>query len=274
MEKSKSEALKEKRIAQLLSTIKDTEGRILELQKTAENEVLRLERLRNEESHIQSRISDLERKESDFLTFKAEQARKIEEQKTALLEREKAVEQEASLSKQRLLEASAKLKDSEAKIRGAEAIEARNAESQMIINSKLSQIEVERQKLISWTDSFKAARESVDESNKKEEELLKEKEVALSKLREKQKDIQDKQDHLRNLISENEGKIKSSAVLRAQASDILAQAEQKAKDSQLSVDRQWNEIEIQKKNLKVIQLRMDKIAREKGIEKELKELEG
>ncbi len=167
-----------------------------------------------------------------------------------------------------------KLGAAQARLVAAEAIEKRNADDQekrnndsIILENRLAALADENRRL----SEQKTRLEGLIEEHKN---LVIENDAAKKEIQ-KQRGLYDGEiSKLESVRKENERILSEAEALKASAEGKLIAADEKVKAGQLSVDRQWNEIEIQKKKLELERLKIEKLAKDNGIEAELKALRG
>lgn len=244
------------------------------LQNECDYEIARLQRLRNEIKDIESQKKSFELAMQKFDSEKDDFYRDVIIQKAALADLNSKNEKKVSSCQKYLREASDSLKAGQAALKTAEA-----RETVAMDISKVNQALLQKVKALE-SKNEKALQTLIDQQNRSAALISEAKAIqknnAIDKANNNHNLMQLKklQEELATKNKENAEQITSAKLLDLKAQATLNEARDIAKASQLSVDRQWNEIEIQKKNLKIMELRVKKLASDKGITDELKKLEG
>lgn len=259
-------------IKNLQNTASILKAQVESAKKDVQAEVVKLERLRNEETHIEGELRALSISKSDHENQKSADAVALGKEKSAIAKREQECAIKESNTIKCMNDASESLKQVSQKLSAAEAIEQRNTAS-------LKQIELKSKEV---SDSIAKSNELLAQIAVKKSEADKATQTALD-TQKKASDMEKSNSYMSDELhkevariavehSQNLKILKDAELEKKQAQELKNAAEEKAKASQLSVDRQYNEIEIQKKKLEVITLRLEKLAKDKGLEKELQDL--
>lgn len=256
-------------------TFKNTLARdIAQLQADCDVEITRLTRLRNEIKDIEATRKSFAMEIQSFERAKEEFRKDSEATSQAIVAVGKMNSKKLDDAQKYLDKAALTLKLADERLKTAEAREKITSDiaraSQARVDTAKA-LEAKNEKAIKIiTDQQARSRALIEESNN----LKRETSAESQKCARKAFELSDLEEKLNQERKANEEQIAAAKLLNAKAQETLNEARSVAAASQLSVDRQWNEIEIQKKNIKIIELRITKLASDKGVEEELKKLEG
>ena len=272
--KPKKEVILSKNVDSLEAHKRSIEKRIQELALERDAAILTVSRLRNEAKALESQKASHEARVRDAETLEAARVSQHEARLAAFKhdkEEFRKREEAADRSRQQGIEAE---KRADSRLRHAENVEIRQQDL-------LRRIEVERKKLDTVVEAKRQVlANAVIQLEKVEERIVLIYEAEKKNAADEKRNASEKarlsklERFLEAKNKDAERKIVDGKLLVAQANAALEAAKEVAIQNQLSVDRQWNEIEIQKAGLKAQELRIAKLARDKGIKDELKKLEG
>lgn len=271
--KSKQVVVNEKKLSSFESAKAGLRREIKTLQLDVAYEVTRLERLRNEITDIQADKNSLVVARKAFTEEKDSFYKDVVIQKAALSALKADADKKESNATKYLQEANTTSKSTEGRLAAAVQKERDVAEKEQIVLGK--KIRVER--LAEQNEiGIKILICKKQEYVKKLAELKKDQDAILKGKIEHTallKQLSEYDASLEKKNQEAEAILKQARVLKIEAESKLAAAKEEARKSQLSVDRQWNEIEIQKKQIKVKELQIKKLIADKKIASDLKKLE-
>lgn len=237
-------------------------------------EIRKIERLRNEAKDWEAQRRSLEISKAShaseknvFGTYKiaTEEAFKIRKNDLDL--------QEAAIERKRQQGMEAQ-KSASAILKAAEGTEARNAALLVKINNEKAKNAVTLEKTQTTLEAAKEERSKAEERVRLTYEAEKQNEAAKRMNEAENKRLEALSASLDAQKVRLDTALTEARVMKKEAEKATEAAKKTVSEGQLSVDRQYNEIEIQKKNLRVTELRIKKLASDKGITKELRALEG
>ncbi len=236
--------------------------------------IVNLERLRNEESHIEGELKSLAIAKNDHEQKKMADAEKISADRATVAEQVKIAEDTLTRSRQSHVAAAGKLAEANQKVVAAESIEKRNAEFLAGIESIKRNIEDSKSKLADGVKRLSEQQSKVEGLIALDKELSGENEATKKEIEKQRNLYQSEMVDLAAVRKENERILAEAESLKQQGIASELKASETIKAGQLSVDRQWNQIEIEKKRLEVQQLRIDKLIKDNDLHKQLEDLKG
>lgn len=239
------------------------------LKNQVDAEIQKLERLRNEISHLDSQKQALKTAQHDSEDDIGKRIANVEKEKRTV----RAVALMNEKESQRLLHLKQTINEKQSEVtekinnlilrkKEAEELEARvmgSARKLSLSISESQEKETQANKKFEEAHALLAEAVKAKKQNDSESSDLKTKRARLELDIEKQHESFKKKD-LRNSLKEQENRI------------ILARAEQVSANSQLSLDRQFNDLEIYKKKLQTVNLRLMKFAKDNKIGSVFEEL--